>query len=35
MEVHHYDGNHTNNIFDNLRLLHGHCHDVIHGKRYL
>ena len=32
LEVHHHDGNHTNNAFDNLRLLHGHCHDVVHGK---
>jgi hypothetical protein len=31
--VHHYDGNHANNTFDNLRLLHGHCHDVVHGQR--
>ncbi len=35
MEVHHYDGNHTNNYFDNLRLLHGHCHDVVHRSRCL
>ncbi len=34
-EVHHYDGNHANNAFDNLRLLHGHCHDAVHGKRCL
>ncbi len=33
MEVHHHDGNHANNAFDNLRLLHGHCHDVVHGSR--
>ena len=33
MEVHHHDGNHSNNYFDNLRLLHGHCHDVVHGSR--
>ena len=32
LEVHHHDGNHVNNAFDNLRLLHGHCHDVAHGK---
>ena len=32
LEVHHHDGNHTNNAFDNLRLLHGHCHDAVHGK---
>lgn len=35
LEVHHYDGNHRNNAFDNLRLLHGHCHDVVHGKQCL
>ena len=35
LEVHHYDGNHTYNAFDNLRLLHGHCHDVVHGKQCL
>jgi RNA-directed DNA polymerase len=33
LEVHHHDGNHQNNTFDNLRLLHGHCHDVVHGSR--
>lgn len=32
LEVHHHDGNHVNKAFDNLRLLHGHCHDVVHGK---
>jgi len=35
MEVHHRDGNHAHNAFDNLRLLHGHCHDVVHGKQCL
>jgi RNA-directed DNA polymerase len=35
IEVHHHDKNHNNNAFDNLRLLHGHCHDVVHGKRCL
>jgi RNA-directed DNA polymerase len=34
MEVHHWDGNRTNNRYRNLVLLHGHCHDEIHGKRY-
>jgi len=34
-EVHHHDGNHKNNAFDNLRLLHGHCHDVVHDKQCL
>ena len=32
IEVHHYDENHNINAFDNLRLMHGHCHDVVHGK---
>ena len=35
LEVHHYDGNHHHNAFDNLRLLHGHCHDLVHGSRCL
>jgi RNA-directed DNA polymerase len=33
LEVHHHHRNHQNNAFDNLRLLHGHCHDVVHGQR--
>jgi RNA-directed DNA polymerase len=33
MEAHHRDGNHANNHFDNLALLHGHCHDAVHGTR--
>ncbi len=33
LEVYHYDGNHQNNAFDNLRLLHGHCHNIVHGQR--
>jgi RNA-directed DNA polymerase len=33
LEVHHHDGNHNNNAFDNLRLMHGHCHDIAHGSR--
>jgi len=32
MEVHHPDGNHTNNRRENLALLHGHCHDTVHGS---
>jgi len=32
VEVHHWDGNRTNNRYTNLALLHGHCHDQIHGK---
>jgi RNA-directed DNA polymerase len=31
LEVHHIDGNHANNKWDNLQLLHGHCHDRIHA----
>ena len=34
-DVHHYDGKHYNSTFDNLRLMHGHCHDVVHGIRCL
>jgi len=33
MEVHHWDGNRTNDRYGNLALLHGHCHNEIHGKR--
>jgi hypothetical protein len=32
LEVHHQDGNRNNNRFTNLVLLHGHCHDRVHGK---
>jgi RNA-directed DNA polymerase len=35
LEVHHHDRNHHNNTFDNLRLMHGHCHDIVHGSRCL
>jgi RNA-directed DNA polymerase len=35
IEVHHWDGNRTNNRYRNLVLLHGHCHDEIHGRRCL
>ena len=34
MEVHHWDGDRQNNRYRNLALLHLHCHDQIHGKRY-
>jgi RNA-directed DNA polymerase len=34
-EVHHRDGDRTNNRYANLALLHGHCHDEIHGRRCL
>jgi len=33
MEVHHQDGNHRNNAYANLALLHGHCHDAVHSTR--
>jgi RNA-directed DNA polymerase len=32
LEVHHVDHNHKNNKEDNLQLVHGHCHDTLHGK---
>ena len=32
IEIHHNDGNHGNNKYRNLVLLHGHCHDIIHSK---
>lgn len=32
MEVHHWDGNRNNNWYANLSLLHGHCHDQLHGQ---
>ena len=34
MEVHHRDGNRRNNKYINLALLHVHCHDQLHSKRY-
>ena len=30
MEVHHIDKNHRNNKWENLTLLHRHCHDEVH-----
>lgn len=30
MEIHHKDGNHRNDKWDNLQLLHRHCHDGVH-----
>lgn len=33
MEVHHRDGDRSNNWYANLALLHAHCHDQLHGKR--
>lgn len=34
IEVHHRDGNHRNNRYANLALLHGHCHDQAHAGLY-
>jgi len=34
MEVHHWDEDRSNNRYRNLTLLHVHCHDQVHGKRY-
>jgi RNA-directed DNA polymerase len=31
IEVHHRDGDRKNNWRSNLMLLHGHCHDQLHG----
>jgi RNA-directed DNA polymerase len=31
LEVHHRDGDRTNNQYANLVLLHLHCHDQVHG----
>ena len=31
LEVHHLDGNHQNHKWDNLALLHQHCHDQVHS----
>jgi RNA-directed DNA polymerase len=33
LEVHHINGNHSDNRYVNLSLLHGHCHDIVHGAR--
>jgi RNA-directed DNA polymerase len=33
LEVHHLNGNHSDNRYVNLSLLHGHCHDIAHGVR--
>jgi RNA-directed DNA polymerase len=30
MEIHHIDKNHHNNKWENLTLLHRHCHDEVH-----
>jgi RNA-directed DNA polymerase len=31
-EVHHQDRDRLNNRYDNLALLHGHCHDLVHSE---
>ena len=33
IEMHYWDGDRLNNRCANLGLLHGHCHDEIHGRR--
>jgi RNA-directed DNA polymerase len=33
LEVHHINGNHSDNRYVNLSLLHGHCHDIAHATR--
>ena len=32
VEVHHLNGNHSDNRYVNLSLLHGHCHDIAHAS---
>jgi retron-type reverse transcriptase len=32
LEVHHINGNHSDNRYANLSLLHGHCHDIAHAS---
>lgn len=32
-EIHHLDGNHSNNRRNNMAVLHRHCHDKIHRKQ--
>jgi len=32
-EVHHKDQNRQNNSPENLLLVHGHCHDSLHGRK--
>jgi RNA-directed DNA polymerase len=34
LEVHHRNGQHHDNTYANLALLHGHCHDDIHRIKY-
>ncbi|NJM96511.1 MAG: hypothetical protein HC800_04250 [Phormidesmis sp. RL_2_1] len=35
MEIHHLDGNHDNRRYQNLALLHRHCHDQAHTANLL
>jgi len=35
LEVHHQDGQKTNNTRANLAALHRHCHDAVHGRSKL
>ncbi|BET35489.1 MULTISPECIES: HNH endonuclease signature motif containing protein [Wolbachia] len=34
LEIHHKDRNRRNNMSKNLSLLHGHCHDELHGSMH-
>ncbi len=34
IEIHHLDGDHCNNRYDNLAAIHRHCHDQIHGGHH-
>lgn len=35
LEIHHRDGNHNNHHYQNLALIHGHCHDSVHRSKVL
>lgn len=35
LEIHHRDGNHNNHHYQNLALIHGHCHDFVHSSKVL
>jgi len=34
LEIHHQNGQHNDNTYTNLALLHGHCHDEVHRIKY-
>jgi RNA-directed DNA polymerase len=34
LEIHHQNGQHHDNTYANLALLHGHCHDEAHRIKY-